>query len=260
MLILVILALLAIQPTQPNALSDATQLVVSTSQTIVEVDSGKLKGDLARLAWSPDGSDIYIQTVERGRSGDIRSVRHYVVSGLAKPVKGLDQEPTWVAKYWAWKSGQASPGAATFKIAADIREDVVRSTAAPAGGALAKGGGADPLTGSTVEDLASAANQTQKKTTYSLKLKGEVIGEWINEAMIPGVNWTWAPAPHRLIAFAKREGGPLVLLDDSGRKQELGVARLAILPAWSGSGNRIAWLERKDKKKYDLVVAEVSAR
>jgi hypothetical protein len=257
---LVVLAWLAIQPTQLQALSDATRIVLSTPQAIAQLDNGKLKGDVARLAWSPDESDLYIQTVERSRSGDIKSVRHYVVSTRAKNVNGLDQEPSWAAKYWAWKSGQASPGAPAFKISADIREELVRATASPAGGVLAKGGGADPLAGSTVEDVASAADQTQKKTTYMLKLKGETIGEWVNEAMRPGVNWSWAPAPHRLIAFAKRDGGPLVILDDSGRKQELGAAKAAVLPAWSDSGTRIAWLELKDKKKYELMVAEISAK
>ena len=257
---MIVLAFLAFQLAPAAALSDARQIVLSPPQAIVEVDSGKLKGDLARLAWSPDGSEIYIQTVERSRSGDVKSVRHYVVSTVAKHVKGLDQEPAWAAKYWAWKSGQASPGAAAFKIAANIREELVRSTAAPTGGVLAKGGGADPLAGSTVEDVASAANQTQKKTIYTLKLKSETIGEWVNEAMTPGVNWTWAPAPHHLIAFAKRDGGPLVLLDDSGRKQELDIAKMAVLPAWSDSGTRIAWLERVDKKRYELVVADVSTK
>jgi hypothetical protein len=30
------------------------------------------------------------------------------------------------------------------------------------------------------------------------------------------------------------------------------------MPAWSNDGTRIAWLERKDRKKYDLMVAEIT--
>jgi hypothetical protein len=257
---LMMLALIAFQTTRQAALSDARQIVLQAPRVIAQVDAGKLKGGLARLAWSPDGLELYIQTVERSRGGDIKSTRHYIVSTRAGNLRGLDQEPAWAARYWAWKSGQAAPGAATFRIAADIREELVRSTAAPTGGALAKGGGADPLAGSTVEDVMSAANQTQKKTIYTLKLKGETIGEWVNEAMTPGINWSWAPAPHRIMVFAKREGGPLMLLDDSGRRHDLDVAKLAVLPAWSDSGSQLAWLERKDKKSYELIVADVSAK
>jgi hypothetical protein len=255
----ILLAFALFQTVLP-ALSDATQVVVSDPQVVADIDGGKLKGDLAQLAWSPDTSEIYIQTVERTRGGEVKSLHHYIVSRRAKDVRGLDVEPAWASKYWSWKSGQASPAVATFKIAPEIREELVRSTASPTGGAMAKGGGADPLAGSTVEDVANAANQTQKKTVYTLRLKGELIGEWMNEAMTPGINWSWAPAPHRLIAFARREGGPIVLLDEAGKKQLLDVAKFAVLPAWSDSGTELAWLERKDKRKYVLMIAGVAAK
>ena len=62
------------------------------------------------------------------------------------------------------------------------------------------------------------------------------------------------------IAFAKRDGGPLIVLDENGRKQELNGTKTASLPAWSDDGKRIAWLERKERKKYDLMVAEIGPR
>jgi hypothetical protein len=254
-----LVVLLMLQTNAP-VLADATQIVVSDPQVVADIDGGKLKGDLVRLAWSPDASELYIQTVERSRGGEVKALHHYTLSRRAKDVRGLDVEPPWASKYWAWKSGQTSPAVATFKIAPEIREELVRSTASPTGGVMAKGGGADPLAGSTLEDVANAANQTQKKTIYALKLKGELIGEWINEAMTPGVNWSWAPAPHRLIAFARREGGPIVLLDESGKKQVLDVAKFAVLPAWSDSGTQLAWLERRDKRKFVLMIAGVAAK
>ena len=58
--------------------------------------------------------------------------------------------------------------------------------------------------------------------------------------------------------FAKREGGPLTVVDESGRKQELKGTKAAFVPAWSNDGKRIAWLERKDKKKFDLTIADIS--
>ena len=256
-MLFVILAALVLQDSTP---SDAGRMALSIAQPVAEVDLGKLKGDLARLAWSPDGSEFYVQTVDRDGRGAVKSMKHYLVSASSRSVKSVDQEPAWASKYWAWKSAQASPGAAAFKITVDTKKDTVRSTAAPTGGALAKGGGADPTAGTTVADAASAADNTQLKTTYALKLKGETIGEWINEAVMPGVNFSWAPAPMSMLVFARRDGGPLVLLDTAGRKQELAGAKSAFVPAWSNDGQKIAWLERKDKKKYDLMVAEISAK
>jgi Tol biopolymer transport system component len=63
-----------------------------------------------------------------------------------------------------------------------------------------------------------------------------------------------------MFVFARRDGGPLVLLDAAGRKQQLAGAKSAFVPAWSNDGQKIAWLERKDKRKYDLMIAEISAR
>jgi dipeptidyl aminopeptidase/acylaminoacyl peptidase len=253
-----ILAVFALQAAAPA--TDSRQLALSSPQTIAEIDTGKLKGELARLAWSPDGTEFYIQTVDRDGRGMVKSARHYIVSAASKNARSVGEEPAWASKYWSWKSAQASPAAPALKIAVDQRQEAVRSTAAPTGGDLAKGGGGDPLAGSTVGDVASAASNTQQKTVFTLKLKGETIGEWVNEAVVPGLTFGWAPAPMRALAFSKRDGGPLMVLDESGHKQELNGPRSAVLPAWSDDGKRIAWLERKDRKKYDLMVAEIGAR
>jgi len=241
--------------------SPAGPLNLSAPQMVSEVDAGKLKGEPARLAWAPDGSELYLQTIERDGPGRVKSTKHYLVSVAAGTLKSVDQEPAWASKYWSWKSSQMSPGAPAFKIAVVPRQETKRSTSAPTGGALAKGGGADPLAGTTVADVASANEQTQILTIYTLKLGGETLGEWVNEPVTPGANFSWAPAPMHAIVFAKRDGGPLIVLDDSGHKQELSGAKAATLPAWSDDGKRLAWLERKDKKKkYELMIAEVSAK
>src|SRR5262245_30375887 len=138
-MLFIILATLVLQAT---GAADAQKMALSIAQPIVEVDAGKLKGDLARLAWSPDGSEFYIQTVERDSRFTIKSTKHYVVSASSKNPKSVDQEPAWASKYWTWKSAQASPAGAGFKIVVDgPRQETVRATSAPAGGALARGGG-----------------------------------------------------------------------------------------------------------------------
>ena len=105
---------------------------------------GKLKGEPWRLAWSPDAKEMYLQTVERDGHGAIKSTKHYLIALESKSVKSADQEPAWASKYWLWKSGQASPGAAAFKIKVEQRQETVRSTASPTGGDLARGGIAGP--------------------------------------------------------------------------------------------------------------------
>jgi len=255
-MLLAVLAALILQST--GTPGDARQLSLGDPQVVGEVDTGKVKGDIVRLAWSADGSELYLQSIERDSHGAVKAAHHYSMPLAGKSLKSIDREPDWAAAYWTWKSGQASPAAASFKIAVDSERKAVRATAAPMGGAMAKGGTPDGSLGTSVGDVASAADQTQMQQVYTLKIKSETIGVWTNEPVLPGVNFSWSPAPLRYLVFAKREGGPLALLDESGRKQDLKGAKAAFVPAWSNDGKRIAWLERKDKKKFDLTVAEVS--
>jgi len=241
--------------------SSASRIALGTAQPIVEVDAGKLKGQPAILAWAPDASELYLQTVERDRRGAVTSTRHYVVNLAAKALKGVDEEPAWASKYWLWKSAQASPALSTFKIDIEERSETKRSTAAPMGGDLAKGGSSgDPNVGTTAGDAAAAAYGSQEQHIYALKTKGQTIGEWVNEPVSPGTNFGWAPAPSRLLVYARRDGGPLVVLDEQGGRQELAGARAALLPGWSNDGARIAWLERKGRNKFDLTVADLVSK
>lgn len=236
----------------------AVQITIAAPQTVAEIDAGKFKGELARLAWSDDGSEFYVQTIERDRSGNAKAAHHYVVSAGSK-VKDVDQEPPWAAKYWQWKSAQASPAAGSFKITVDERNETKRAASAPTGGDLARGGTPDPGAGTTLSDVAHAADTSQTLHVFALKVKNETIGEWTNAAVTPGTNFSWAPAPLQLLAFARREGGPIVVLDPSGAKQELTGTKSALLPAWSSDGKRLAWIERKGKK-YQLTTADVTAQ
>jgi hypothetical protein len=228
---------------------------------IVELDMGKLKGEPWRLAWSPDSKEMYVQTVERDGHGAIKSTKHYVIALDSKSVKSADQEPGWASKYWLWKSGQSSPGAPSFKIKVEQRQETVRATAAPTGGDLARGGAADPTAGSSLGDVASAANQTQTLGIYALKLNDVTIGEWVNEAVVTGVNFGWAPAPNHMLAFTKRDAsGPVTIVDDQGHRRDVPGSKAAILPAFSDDGMRLAWLARKDKKHFELTIGAVDGR
>ena len=244
----------------PAPTTGARDVEFSAPRSVVVVDTGKLKGEPSMLAWSPDGSELYLQLAERDRGGVMAAAKHFVVSVAVPTLKSADQQPPWASKYWAWKSGQASPAAAAFKIAVEQQQRTVRATSAPTGGALARGGTADPTSGTTTEDAVSAANQSQTQNVYLLRVNGEALGEWINEPVIPGITFGWAPAPQRLIAYVKKDGGPLLVLDDQNRKREVPGAKAALLPAWSEDGLQLAWLERKDKKHYDLTIASATPR
>ncbi len=215
------------------------------------------------LAWSPDASEIYLQTAERDRRGAVTSTKHYVVAVAERTIRNVNDEPAWASKYWLWKSAQASPALSSFRIDVEERNETKRATAAPVGGDLARGGGSSgepPGTGTSARDVAAAAYGAQEQHIYALRIRGQLLGEWINEPVTPGTTFGWAPAPSRLIAFARRDGGPITVLDDQGRKREIESTKSASLPAFSNDASKLAWLERKGRNKFELLVADLVAK
>jgi hypothetical protein len=241
-------------------ITDARDAGLGSAQTIVEIDTGKLKGDPGMLAWAPDGKALYLQMIERDRKGAVTSTKHYVIAVAEKTITSAESQPAWVGAYWAWKAAPSSPAASTFKIVPSERDEV-KHAVAPVGD-LAKGGaGGDGRNmGTSAAEAVAAQATAQKVHIWALKVDGETIGEWVNEAVTPGSNFSWAPAPAHLLAYTRRDGGPLLLLDDQGRRTTLAGAKNASFPAWSDEGTRIAWLEKKDRRKYDLMIAGIAAK
>ena len=242
---------------------DASKLTLSMPATIVEIDTGKLKGDVLRLSWSPDGQQLYLQTAERDRVGNIKTAHHYLVTLDGKPPTGVDQEPPWAATYWGWKSAQSAPRMTSFRIEVEQQQKRVTSTSVPMGGNLAKGGPeggtavGGAATGFGSGDAMSAALQSQMANVFTLKLKGEVVGEFVNTPAIPGLTFGWGPAGSGLIAFSNAKG-VVVIMDDQGRKQEIAASKPTLLPAWSDDGKRLAYLERTGKNKAVLKIVDVA--
>jgi hypothetical protein len=241
---------------------DASKLKLSEPAPIVEFDTGKLKGVLFRLAWSPDAQQIYLQTVERDRAGSITATHHYLMGLNGEAPKRVEQEPAWSAAYWEWKSTRTAPGLPAFKIDLEESQRRVRSTSTPMGGDLAKGGlegsGAmAPVGGGAVGDAVSAAMQGQMAHYYTLKLKGEVVGEFVNAVAIPGLTFGWGPAGTGLIAFSNPDGR-IVIMDDQARKQEIPSSKSTLLPAWTEDGKRLAYLQKIGKSKVVVRVVDVT--
>jgi hypothetical protein len=234
----------------------AKSLAIDTTARVAEIDAGKLKGEPTELAWAPDGATLFLQTSERDNRGMITNPRYFVMSvsdGKPQPVK---EKPEWESEYWAWKSGRFAPGSKTSGI--DIHEDVKQAsaTSSPMGGTLAKGGSASSTAGSSIEDMTTASSQMQKVHVFTLVLKGETVGEFVNQQFLPGYTFGWSPEPLGLIAYVNASGH-LALMDEQAQKQQIDWTKNVLLPAWSADAAKIAFLERTSKNKYDLYVASV---
>lgn len=241
---------------------DATLVLLSAPAAIVEIDVGKLKGDLVRLSWSPDGTRFYLQTSETDRHFNTR-LRHFMLGLDGKPPKGADQEPVWASLYWSKKSSQIAPGVPSLKVDVEQERKRVNAVSNPAGGSLARGDlpgsatGSGTQTGMGLEDATRAAGQGQMVNIVTLRLKGQVIGEFVNTAAIPGLTFSWGPDGTGLVAFVD-DGGRIVIMDAQGRTKKMDGPKPASLPAWTADGKRLAFLEKTKRNKFTLHVVDVT--
>jgi hypothetical protein len=230
-------------------------VTLSAPATIAEIDMNKLKGEPSRMAWSPDGTQIYLQTIE-GAFHQPKAIRHYVIGAADGKVKDVPAEPDWFGAYWAVKSHKASPDEPTTEIALTSENRVEKTTSVPRGGDLARGGADTGSNGSSSGEAIAAAANAQTVTVHTMKLHGQTIGEFINSVIVPGLTFAWAPKGSKAIAYTEPKGGRLVLMDTEGKKQELGI-KDAILPMWSQDATQLAWLQKDGKRKFELKVAQV---
>jgi len=235
---------------------EAKALQLAEPASVAQIDTGKLKGEPTELAWSPDGTSLFLQTSERDRLGMIKSPRSFVMSasdGKPEPVKAA---PDWVSEYWGWKAHKSAPGAGSFEI--DISEDqkTATATSTPMGGQLARGGGTDPTAGTTMDDAVMRAQQTQKQRVITLRLKNEVVGQFVDQQFLPGYTFGWAPRG-AMIAYGDQQGR-LAIMDQQGNKRAVDGTRAVLLPAWSPDGTKIAYLQHVGKNKYELCILPVT--
>ena len=231
--------------------------VSAPAQIGSSLDAGKLKGEPIKLAWSPDGTKLFLETAGRDKVGMAINPRSYVMSAADGKPEAVDAPPAWVAEYWAWKSGQASPASSTFRIDFKDEYKTVTAVSAPRGGDLAKGGvDAGGTGGTTANDIAMQAQQTQKVHVVVYTLKGETIGEFVGQQALHGYTFGWSPAAQGLMAYGN-QAGRLTLMDRQGQRQEIDGTKSVILPAWSNDGSKIAFLQKNGKNKYDVFVVTV---
>lgn len=257
MLIVLLVSLLAQNPaTPPATVPDVGTLTLSAPRVALEIDAGKLQGDPARLAWGPEGA-MYLRVSQIDRWANERSKHYQLVlpaasSAASAPRTGsLEGEPAWASSYWLWKSASFAPGNPDLKFDVDVQVGLKTATASLRDQGLSQSGG-DPSRPRIQSDVESA----QQVRTTTVKLKGQVIAELVNQSFVPGFTFGWAPSPMGILAYvdAKKR---LTLVDREGRTREVPGATDALLPAWSPDGRQIAYLAKKDKKKYDLMIVDV---
>jgi hypothetical protein len=235
----------------------ALAVQISAPALVSTIDTGKLKGEPTQLAWSEDGTKLFLQTSDRDSKGMVTNHRCFVMSAADGKPEPVDAPPAWATDYWVWKSNKFAPGSTTFGIEVKQEDRKTTPTSSPMGGDLARGGAGDAGGGGTsAGEVASRAGQTQTQRVFSLTARGENVGEFVNQQFLPGYTFSWSPRD-RMIAYA-HPSGRLAVMNEEGYKQQVDGTKNVILPAWSIDGKRIAFLQRAGKNKYELYIANVT--
>ena len=127
------------------------------------------------------------------------------------------------------------------------------SSSSGAGGGRGSGGG------TSAADATNAAMQAQSVQVTTLRLKGELIAEYVNAPLAPGLSFGWAPQGRAAIAYADRDGR-LAIMDQQGAKARVDDSKDVLLPAWSDDGARIVYLQKNGRKKFNVMIASIDAR
>jgi len=225
---------------------DVAKLTISAPATIRELDIKGTRGVPTRLAWSPDGTSIYVRVSQFDRWAN-ESASHAIVSIATRALSSIAGEPPWASRSWLSKSAPASPSDPAWRLSFTTWEQQVRTTNVPPGGDI---GGFMGDAGAGYDELAQkAVLANQKARVERLTLNGRIIDETVNTPLVPGRRFGWAPAPRAMMAVADRQGR-LVLIDRHGRTRTVEGTKNVLLPAWSDDGARIAFIERVKGDKY----------
>lgn len=236
---------------------DVSALAVGAPTTVTELDLGKLKGDLRQLAWSADGTQFYVQTVEY--KGKQELPHHYVIAGAGGAVTPADAEPAWATEYWKFKSDRYAPGMPDVVIDVKTGLERVKYGTGSAGAAdRSTGMGSDNDKASSVDNVGKAT-LGQQQAVISFVLFDQTIGQWMNAKPTPGTTFSWGPTGSGALAFVDGDGR-IVFLDQQKHQQRVAGTKAAVLPAWSTDGSRLAYLYKAGRNKYALAWSTVSRR
>jgi hypothetical protein len=260
-LMLALSLVLSLAAPQSPALSAAS--ITLTPKKIAEFDLSQLKGEIRILTFSPDGADLYLETAELKSDALPKETYHYILKAATGELKKVDAEPAWSASYRESMKFKSAPGDDAFLIALETEQRKATATSTPMGGDYARGGtGADTggvAGGVSADTVAAAANQSQTGTAHVMRLKGQIVGEWLNRPIVPGQSYGWGPQGSNVIAYAEPNNRQLMIMDKSGAKQKISDTKGVYSPAFSADGKRLAWLELRGKK-VTFLVADVAQK
>lgn len=239
----------------------AANAIKLAPKPVAEFEMSKLRGVIRRLAWNADNTQVYLQTAELKTDALPKENFHYVINVATGALTKVDAEPAWAAEYYAWKSWKSAPGDDAFliELATEQRKSV--ATAIPMGGDYARGGTGADVSGAagsaSADSVAAAAQQSQVGTANLMRLKGQVIGEWMNQPIVPGQSFGWGPKGTGVIAYAEANNRALTIMDKTGARKKINDTRGVYVPAFSADAKKLAWIEIRGKKAT-LVVSDIA--
>lgn len=217
---------------------DVGSMTIAPPTTLHELSRKSLGGEPSKLAWSPDGSLLYLQS--RDGVGPAARYRHFQIRLGRQGLASLDREPDWAAEYWHHKVTEAAPGMPW--LAVDVHVDQQRTRVAPFAGGFASGGTA----------TGSEAASTVTLSFVTLEYLGVEIGHWDADEPKTGVTFGWGPTGTGAMTFVDKRGR-LNLLDKERRQRTVARTEHVMLPAWSPDGNYIAFLEKRGRSRYTVM-------
>jgi hypothetical protein len=227
---------LVLQPSPASAqpLSSASPVLAA------DIQGGRFAGDPSQLTWSPDNSALCLQTLEGDRAP--LKTRHYLIRLAEHDFHGVDVAPDWAAKYWQWKTTRTPPGRPELVI--QVYAETV-ANGIPTQSLLEK-------SKNGMMSNAVAAQNEAASVVRTLTLKGEAIGRYVDQPLVPGMTFGWSPAALDAVAFA-RPDGRLALMDLAGGTSDVDGAKDILLPAWSPDGSTVVYLQKKGRHHYALM-------
>ena len=217
---------------------DVTKLAISAPVTIRDIELKGQRGTPTRMAWSPDDKWIYVRLSTFDRWSN-ETVRHVLIEAGGTGTEALADEPGWLPRYWNTKSAMTSPVASSWRISIDTRQETVRTANVPREGNIGMHG--DPTAGLD-ETVKNAALSSQQASFQKYLLNGQVVAAMVNGQIVPGRTYAWATAGRPLMAFVN-EKSRLVVMSQAGKTREVKGPKKPLLPAWSESGQRLAWVQ-----------------
>lgn len=220
---------------------DATRLEVSPGRILVKGGEDDFGGAPARLAWSPDSTQLLLRTVRRDAKGALTSDTLLLLSGEGR-LERVAGAPEWAMPYWNWKSGLEAPWRPECRLTSEDRMMA--------------------LLPEQLNIFKSGFTRDFSRTPTEMPVTvHEFLGEQVAMITDPlyarGCTFSWAPFAQGALAFRDRRA-LLVLMDAAGRKHDVPGSMHALLPAWSPNGRRMAFVV--EDRGYAVVVVELTVK